>query len=265
MKIRRAGRVAVTLVLAAGAFVVFGQTVRYKPGDRVEVDVIMAGAPERGMWRAGTVKSLDAEAREVIVATDAATDNGGRKIGIPFQSAAKWLRPSAQPSPPTAPAAPEAPPRAPAPQAKAPPASTPSAAPPQPSAQRPQGILACPIDQPKVAQGSRPDPQLLAKVIRCLFEVQAQSAAERSIKVDIHSLEIGNSRDCIPREDFGCGLSGHKIFPALVRWTKTDYYTHSIQWSENESVFNCFVNPFGKWECGLGQRIRDGRLQTRER
>lgn len=241
------------------------QTVRYKPGDRVEVDVIMAGAPERGMWRAGAVKSLDTEAREVIVATDGATDNGGRNIGIPFQSAAKWIRPSAQPPPTTAPSAAGAPPRSPVPQAKAPAAGTPSAAPAQPSAAQPQGILACPIDQPKVAQGSRPDQQLLSKVIRCLFEVQAQSAAERSIKIDIHSLEIGNSRDCIPREDFGCGLSGHKLFPALVRWTKTDYYAYSIQWSDNESVFNCFVNAFGKWECGLGQRIRDGRLQTRER
>ena len=146
MKIRRTGKVAVTLMLAAGAFALFGQAVRYKPGDRVEVDVIMAGAPERGMWRAGTVKSLDAEAREVIVATDAATDNGGRKIGIPFQSAAKWLRPSAQPAPTTAPAAAEAPPRAPVPQAKAPAAGTPAAAPARPPAERPQGILACPID-----------------------------------------------------------------------------------------------------------------------
>lgn len=216
------------------------------------------------MWRVGTVKSLDMTAREVIVATDAATDNGGRNIGIPFQSAAKWIRASTQAAP-AAPAQAGTPPRTQPPQAKSPAGNAPPPAPAPPSAAQPQGILACPIDQPKVAQGSRPDPQLLAKVIRCLFEVQGQSAAERSVKIDIHSLEIGTSRDCIPREDFGCGLSGHKIFPALVRWTKTDYYTYSIQWSDNESVFNCFVNAFGKWECGLGQRIRDGRLQTRER
>lgn len=121
------------------------------------------------------------------------------------------------------------------------------------------------MDQPKVAAGSRPNSQRLAEVIRCLFEVRGQSRAERSIEVDIRSIEIGTSRACVPREDFECGTPRHTIFPALVRWTKTDYYTNSIQWSDNESVFNCFVNPFGQWQCGLGRRIRDGQIQNRPR
>lgn len=252
MRCAQAAHAAVKLLLfGVAGFILSAQPSPYKPGDRVEVDVIMAGAPERGMWRAGTVKAVDAQTREIAIATDPATDAGGRTIEIPIHLAPKWIRRSTQAAP-----------QAPAPQAPAPPPKS-ASAPAAPAA--PSGILACPIDQPKVAPGSRPDAQLLAQVIRCLFEVRSQSPAEKSIKIDIHSLEIGSSRDCVPREDFGCGIPGHKIFPALVHWTKTDYYTHSIQWSDNESVFHCFVNPFGKWECGLGRRIRDGKLNSKQR
>ena len=240
------------LVLVLGCWISSAQPSPYKPGDRVDVDVIMAGAPERSMWRPGTVKAV--ENGQLVIATDPVTDAGGRTMGIPLHSLSKWVRPSKQQAPET----------------KGPPAATgpgPSAAvPPAVRAAVPiEGILNCPIEQPKVAQGSRPDPQVLTSVIRCLWEVRGQSPAEKSVKVDVHALEIGASRACVPREDFGCGASGHKIFPALVRWTKSDYYPRSVQWSENDSVFNCFVNAFGKWECGLGQRIRDGKLQNRER
>ena len=43
----------------------WGQAPPFQVGDRVEIDVIMAGAPERSMWRPGTVKGYESGGRHV--------------------------------------------------------------------------------------------------------------------------------------------------------------------------------------------------------
>jgi hypothetical protein len=47
-----------------------------------------------------------------------------------------------------------------------------------------------------------------------------------------------------------------------VTWRWTTYYNSSRQVSDNISVFNCLLNTFDEWECGLAQRIKDGPLRS---
>ena len=215
------------------------------------------------MWRPGTVKGYESEGRHVVVVTDPATDAGGRTMGVPWDSEGRWVRRAtkAAPAPGPAPAPGRAPAPAPAPGGAG--RGAPVGAAKVPAAV--EGLLDCPVEQPKVAQGSRPNAAVLTKVIRCLYEEKGRSAAERTVKVDIQSLEIGTPRSCVPGNDFGCGIPTYPLYPAQVRWTNTIYYSESIQWTENLSVFHCNVSPFGKWECGLGRRIVDGKIQSRPR
>ncbi len=244
---------------------VWGQAPPFQVGDRVEVDVIMAGAPERSMWRPGTVKGYESEGRHVVVVTDPATDAGGRTIGIPWDVEGRWVRRTTKAAPAAAPAPGGVGRGTPVGAAK-PAGSAPAKVVEQaPMAAAVEGLLDCPVEQPKVAQGARPNGALLAKVIRCLYEEKGQTAAQRTVKVDIQSLEIGTPRSCVPGNDFGCGIPTYLLYPVQVRWTNTIYYSESIKWSDNLSVFHCNVSPFGKWECGLGSRIRDGAIQTRPR
>ncbi len=60
----------------------------YQPGDRVEVDVIMAGAPERAIYRPGTVMKVEGE--WVFVRLD-----NGEERRMPLNSArTHWVKPA---------------------------------------------------------------------------------------------------------------------------------------------------------------------------
>ncbi len=124
-----------------------------QPGDRVEVDIIMSGAPDRAMYRTGTVERV--EGGEIHVRLD-----NGEMRSLPDRPDKHWVRPSDDPPPqapraprepraPRAPAEPAPAPRAPVPPADGPvvrvprppaaPAPAPPAAPPAPAAPAPGG------------------------------------------------------------------------------------------------------------------------------
>jgi hypothetical protein len=129
----------------------------------------------------------------------------------------------------------------------------------------PPGILACPVAQPAKAS-AKPNPKLLAKLIRCLFEKKADPGMDGAVKIDVQTLKVGKSRPFIPATngtgDLGNGGPGTIVWPVKVTWRWTTYYNSSRQVSDNISVFNCLLNTFDEWECGLAQRIKDGPLRS---
>lgn len=58
-----------------------------KPGDRVEVDIIMAGAPERAIWRLGTISKI--ERGEYFIRLD-----NGEERSLPIRPDKHWVRAS---------------------------------------------------------------------------------------------------------------------------------------------------------------------------
>ncbi len=49
------------------------------------------------------------------------------------------------------------------------------------------------------------------------------------------------------------------IHPIRVKWTwKTFYRTATSITANREDVFNCYVDAFNRWECGLGERLKAG-------
>jgi hypothetical protein len=126
----------------------------------------------------------------------------------------------------------------------------------------PPGVLDCPISQKRAKNGQKPKRALVSKVIRCLWERPATESREAQ-KVDIKSLSIGQKRKWNVRDDIGGGRRGTWVWPIRVNWVWSRYYSDSTMVQRNLSVFNCYVNSFREWECGLARRIKDGELERK--
>jgi len=118
-------------------------------------------------------------------------------------------------------------------------------------------ILDCNFKQSPARNGSAPPPELAKKLIRCLYEKQAKPGEDGSATVDINEFQIGNSRQWRIREDMGDGAPGTIVYPVLVSFTWKTFYRTETKVDESTDVFNCFVNSFNKWECGLGKRVKE--------
>jgi len=118
-------------------------------------------------------------------------------------------------------------------------------------------ILDCNIKQSAARNGSAPPPELAKKLIRCLFEKPAKPGEDGAATVDINEFQIGNARQWRIREDMGNGAPGTVVYPILVSWTWKTFYRTETKVDESTDVFNCFVNSFNKWECGLGKRVKE--------
>lgn len=121
--------------------------------------------------------------------------------------------------------------------------------------------LDCPIEQKQVKTNTRPDPELLKKVIRCLFERRAPAGITGAKTVDITAFQIGASRKWRPLDDIGSGNTNTSVYPIKVSWTEKTFYESFTQQIYSISIFNCYVNAVGEWECGLGQRIKDSDIK----
>jgi len=130
----------------------------------------------------------------------------------------------------------------------------------------PPGTLDCPISQRKAKNGAKPSKTTAQKVIRCLFERRGDDTREAH-KVVVKSYAVGQKRkwrqSTTGSSDLGNGRPGTWVWPIKVRWVWSKYYTDHTLVQDNLSVFNCFVNTFGEWECGLAQRIKDGQLERK--
>ena len=116
--------------------------------------------------------------------------------------------------------------------------------------------LDCPIEQKQAKANARPDEELLKKVIRCLYERRAPAGITGAKTVDITAFQIGTPRRWRPLDDIGSGNTNTTVYPIKVSWTEKTFYESFTQQIDSISIFNCYVNAVGEWECGLGQRIK---------
>ncbi len=129
------------------------------------------------------------------------------------------------------------------------------------SADRP--ILACPIDQPTVKNGARPNVEMLKKIIRCdKGEKAAGKGLDGAVTIDVTALQLGAMRQWIYSRDIG-GKPGTTIYPVKVTYTERTFYRTRTAVSENwVRIINFYVNEFGEWQSGSEEPVKSP--QTRD-
>ncbi len=123
------------------------------------------------------------------------------------------------------------------------------------SADRP--IMDCPVEQPKVRNGSRPNAELLKKITRCdKGEKPASKGYDGAITVDVTALQIAAPRQWVYANDIG-GKPGTVIYPVRVTYTvKTFYRTRTVVSENWVRTINFYVNDFGEWQSGSEEPIK---------
>ena len=117
-------------------------------------------------------------------------------------------------------------------------------------------LVTCPAEQQKVGKNARPDKKLVTHLIQCLWEKPASPGMDGATTVDVNSLEFGSTR-AARVTDYGARDNNATIHPALVRYTMTTFYRSRTVTRQDEAVFNCHVDSFGSWQCGLSEtRVR---------
>jgi len=234
---------AVCVILPATAAMAQKLAPQYKVGDRVEIDVITQGNPANAVWKKATVSEVNVDGQIYFFEVDAPAGKIPQVIGIPIRSPQQYIRALQG-------------------------ADTGSRTLNQKKHEAADGtvladreILDCDFKQPVARNGSAPPPELMKKLIRCLWEKPAKPELDGAITIDISEFQIGSPRKWVPMQDLGSGKLGTIIYPIRTTWTTKTFYRTRTVVQTNESVFNCYVDAFDKWECGLGQRIKDGDIK----
>jgi hypothetical protein len=122
-------------------------------------------------------------------------------------------------------------------------------------------ILDCPVEQKPVKNGSRPNSQLLGKLIRCLWEKPARQGMDGAVTMELTPLQIGAPRKWNPRTDLG-GSAGTIVYPVKTTYTQKTFYRERTVVDEYTGVFNCSIDAFGEWKCGMAENKRKGESKS---
>jgi hypothetical protein len=127
-----------------------------------------------------------------------------------------------------------------------------------------QPILACPVPQSRSANGERPDPGLLTRIVRCdTGEKPAARGYDGAVTVDVAGLEIGRRRTWDYLQDMGSGEVGTFVHPVKVTYTVKTHYRTRTQVEENWiRIVNFYVNAFGEWQSGSEEPVRSPDVQS---
>ncbi len=122
-------------------------------------------------------------------------------------------------------------------------------------------ILNCPVEQKRVKNGTRPDPQLVGKLIRCIWEKPATTGMDGAVTMDLTPLQIGTPRRWNPRRDLG-GSASTIVYPVKTTYTQKTFYRERTVVDEYTGVFNCSIDPVGEWKCGMAENKRKGESKS---
>jgi hypothetical protein len=122
-------------------------------------------------------------------------------------------------------------------------------------------ILDCPVEEKPVKNGTRPNTQLLGKLIRCIWEKPAREGMDGAVTMDLTPLQIGTPRRWNPRTDLG-GSAGTIVYPVKTTYTQKTFYRERIVVDEYTGVFNCSIDSFGEWKCGMAENKRKGESKS---
>lgn len=126
-------------------------------------------------------------------------------------------------------------------------------------------VLSCPVAQPPSANGSAPNPDLLARVFRCQYgEKPAAPGYDGAVTVDVTSLQIGARRLYHVNRDMGSGTHGTTfVYPVKITFTeKIHYRTRTEVYANSIRIFNFFVNAFGEWQYGSAENIKSADISS---
>ncbi len=129
------------------------------------------------------------------------------------------------------------------------------------SADRP--IQSCPVAQPSVKNGAKPNPELLKKIIRCnKGELAASKGYDGAITVDVSSVQIGQPRKWDYNRDLGNGSASTIVYPVKAVYTVKTFYRTRTLVSENWiRIINFYVNAFGEWASGSEENVKSPTLK----
>lgn len=124
-------------------------------------------------------------------------------------------------------------------------------------------FVSCPIRQKPVKNGARPDAELFKKIIRCAKrEKSVEEGDEGAVKVDIADLRIGASRPWSYRQDQGNGKAGTLVYPVKATYTVSTFYRTATEIEEGWiRILNFYVNAFGEWAIGSEENVKSPKVQ----
>jgi hypothetical protein len=224
------------------------QQMQFKVGDRVEIDVIMAGSPERSIYKKGTVTAVDEKDRSYVVDIDPLPGKLPQQYRIPVRDYGKyWIRAVAGGTTRTAPTI----------------ATDRLRIDENGTVLADREILDCEHLAHTGRNGSPLPFELAKKLIRCTIERPSQPGMDGAQIMDITEFAPGAARRWKLYEDMGQGSLNTLVYPVHVRWNqKTFYRTRNLAITDKEGMFTCFVDNTGVWQCGSAAGPRkDGKTQ----
>jgi hypothetical protein len=219
---------------------------QFKVGDRVEIDVIMAGSPERSIYKKGTVVTVDEKDKSYVVNVDPLPGKMPQPYRIPVRDYGKyWIRAAAGGG--AAPAI----------------ASDKLRVDENGTVLADREILDCEHLSHNGRNGSPLPIELAKKLVRCTIEKPSPAGADGAQIMDITEFTPGAARKWKLYEDMGQGSLNTLVYPVHVRWNqKTFYRTRDLAITDKEGMFTCFVDNTSLWQCGSGAGPhKDGKTQ----
>lgn len=124
------------------------------------------------------------------------------------------------------------------------------------SADRP--IQSCPVVQPTVKNGAKPNAELIKKIIRCnKGEIAASKGYDGAVTVDVTSIQIGVPRKWSYARDSGSGSKETWVYPVKAIYTVKTFYRKRTAVEENWiRILNFYVNAFGEWAVGSEEGVK---------
>jgi len=124
-------------------------------------------------------------------------------------------------------------------------------------------FVECPVKQKQVKNGSRPDAEVLKKIIRCAKREKAvEEGDEGAVTVDISDIQIGASRPWSYRQDSGNGKPGTIVYPVKATYTVKTFYRTATEVEEGWiRILNFYVNAFGEWQIGSEENVKSPKVQ----
>ncbi len=235
---------------APSAFAQAGTT--YKAGDRVECEV--TGNPKGPWWMKGTIQPFK-----------------DGDFGAGMQPDGSWFRFKADENNVEYPCKPEvlrliAPDQtnsaAKAPVAKLVPPAVANAPKAQSKTQPMPDFIDCPVEQPTAKNRSKPNAELVKKVIRCKKGEQAVDPGEEgAVSVEVSSIRIGTPRAWSYKQDSGNGKVGTVVYPVKATYTVKTFYRNATEIEQGwVRVFNFYVDPFGEWQIGSEENVKSPKV-----
>lgn len=124
-------------------------------------------------------------------------------------------------------------------------------------------FVECPIKQKQAKNGSRPDVDLIKKLIRCAKREKAvDEGDEGAVKVDISEIQVGAARPWSYRQDLGNGKAGTVVYPVKATYSVSTFYRTATEVEAGwVRILNFYVNAFGEWAIGSEENVKSPKVQ----